>query len=110
MRRAVSRFRSWERSFWHWTTIPLERWVIQLRQFLPLLLFVHLVEARPQDAKGRVAVPQLGALVLALDDDPAGEVGDPHRGVSGVAPLAPRSRRAEDVDPEVLVPDHDLHV
>ena len=24
----MSRFRSWERSFWHWTTIPLERWVI----------------------------------------------------------------------------------
>src|SRR4029077_17827940 len=61
----------------------------QVGQLLLLPLLVDLEEARLEDAHRGVAVAQLGALVLAGDHDAGRQVGDPHRGVGGVAPLPP---------------------
>jgi len=49
----------------------------------------------------------LGTLVLALHDDPGGQVGDPHGGVRLVDVLAPLARGAVGVDPQVLLVDVD---
>ena len=56
----------------------------------------------------RLLVLQLGALVLAADDDAGRQMGDPHRRVGGVDPLAARSGAAVHVDPQVVGIDLDL--
>src|SRR5215207_8224580 len=59
--------------------------------------------------RGRLVL-RLRALVLALDDDPAGDVGDPHSGVGLVDVLAARAGGAVRVDPDVAVVDLHLDV
>src|SRR6266516_1241925 len=73
------------------------------------LLGDHLIEqARAQHLECPDLVLQLALLVLALNHEIRGQVGDAHGAVGRVDALAARSLRAEDVDPEVLV--FDLHV
>ena len=83
------------------------RQLLELR--LPLLVG-DLVEPRPEHAHRGVAVPELRALVLARHHDPRGQMGDAHRRVRRVDALAAGAGRAEDVDAELVVPDHDLDV
>src|SRR2546426_10155253 len=54
------------------------------------------------------SVLELALLVLALDHEVRGQVGDAHGAVGRVDALAARPLRAEHVDPEVLF--FDLHV
>src|SRR6266568_3857163 len=73
------------------------------------LLGDHLVEqARAQHLHRPDLVLKLALLVLALDHEVRGQVGDAHGAVGRVDALAARTLRAEHVDPEVLV--FDLHV
>src|SRR5438093_3154870 len=73
------------------------------------LLGDHLVEqARAQHLHRLDLVLELALLVLALDHEVGGQVGDAHGAVGRVDALAARPLRAEHVDPEVLV--FDLHV
>src|SRR5205823_1369394 len=82
----------------------------ELRELLALLLLSELEQARLEDPHRRVAVPELGALVLALDDDPRREVRDAHGGVGGVDPLPARSRRPEDVHADLVLAHAHLDV
>src|SRR5437764_941485 len=82
----------------------------ELRELLTLLLLSELEQARLEDPHRRVAVPELGALVLALDDDPRREVRDAHGGVGGVDPLPARSRRPEDVHADLVLAHAHLDV
>src|SRR2546430_3454161 len=77
----------------------------ELRELLALLLLGDRVQASLEDPHRRVAVPELGALILALADDPRREVRDAHGGVGGVDPPPAPSRRPEDVHAD-LVPAH----
>src|SRR5207249_1645956 len=72
----------------------------QLGQLLALLLLGDLVKPRLEDAHRRVAIPELRAFVLALDDDPGRQVRDAYGRVGGVDPLPARPRCAEHVQPE----------
>src|SRR6266702_4628565 len=73
------------------------------------LLGDHLVEqARAQHLHRPDLVLELALLVLALDHEVRGQVGDAHRAVGRVDALAARPLRAEHVDPEIFV--FDLHV
>src|SRR5881409_656808 len=73
------------------------------------LLGDHLVEqARAQHLHRPDLVLELALLVLALDYDVRGQMGDAHCAVGGVDALAARPLGAEHVDPEVLFLD--LHV
>src|SRR6266702_2816358 len=70
------------------------------------LLCDHLVEqARAQHLHRPDLVLELALLVLALDHEVRGQVGDAHGAVGRVDALAARTLRAEHVDPEVLVFD-----
>src|SRR5580704_5806373 len=81
---------------------------IQLAQLrLPLFDFL-LVEMGAEDLHGDLAVLVLAALVLALDDDPARQVGDAHGGFDLVDVLTAVASGPEGVDAEVLGPDHDV--
>jgi hypothetical protein len=73
-----------------------------------LLLPAALEQLGLQHHHRRRLVLQLGALVLAGDDDAGGEVGDAHRGVGGVHALTTGARGAVDVDPQVLLVDVDV--
>jgi hypothetical protein len=53
-------------------------------------------------------VLQLGLLILLADDESRGQMCDAHRGVGRVHTLSARTRRAEDVDAEILVFDLDV--
>src|SRR6266568_1384301 len=75
------------------------------------LLGEHLVEEpRAQYLERLDLVLELALLVLALDHQACGEMGDAHGAVGGVHALAPRPLRAEHVDPQVLVLDLDVDV
>src|SRR5207249_4022365 len=65
---------------------------------------------RLEDSHRRIAVAELRALVLALDDDARRQVGDADRRVGGVDPLAPGAGGPEDVHPDLVLPHADLHV
>src|SRR3989441_1153396 len=82
----------------------------QLGQLLALLPLGDLVEPRLEDAHRGVAVPELRALVLALDDDPGRQVRDAHGRIRGVDTLPARTRGAEHVDPELVFSKVDLDV
>src|SRR3712207_8512192 len=56
----------------------------------------------------RRAVLDLALLVLAGHHDAGGQVGDPDGGVGGVHALPARARRAEDVDPHLVLGDLDV--
>ena len=71
------------------------------------LLLLELDEAGLEDAQRRLLVRHLRALVLALDDDAAGQVRDPDGGVGLVHVLAAGPRGAVGVDPEVALVDLD---
>src|SRR5690242_8674595 len=70
---------------------------------LPLLRQLQVVEPRPQHAQRLGLVLVLALLVLDLDDEARGDVGDPYRRVGRVHGLAARARRSFDLDPEVPV-------
>ena len=74
----------------------------------PLLLVLG--EAALEDPQRRLAVRELRALVLALDDDPGGEVGDADGRVGLVHVLAAGAARAVGVDAEVGLVDLDVDV
>ena len=82
----------------------------ELGQRLALLLFRDLVEPRLEDPQRGVAVAKLRPLVLTLDDQPRRQVRDSDRGVRGVDSLPARSRRAEDVDTQLVLADAHLDV
>src|SRR5690349_19674652 len=74
-----------------------------------LLLRDHLVEqAGAQHLECLDLVLELAFLILALDDEIGGEVGDAHGAIGRVDALTTRSLRAEHVDPEVLLVDLDV--
>src|SRR5580698_1893469 len=74
----------------------------------PLLIEPLLIEPRLQDAHRARAVLDLGALVLADDDDPRGDMGDPRGRVGRVDALAALARGAVDVDADFAVGDLDV--
>ena len=71
------------------------------------LLQLGLVQPRLQLLHRRGAVLVLGALVLAGDDDPGGNMGDPDRAVGRVDVLPACARRAIGVDPQIGFVDLD---
>src|SRR3989337_970326 len=76
---------------------------------LRLLLFAFaLEEAGAQDGHGLDAVLELRALVLALDGDASGHVGDAHRRGDLVDVLAAGAAGVVDLGAQVLVVDVDL--
>ncbi len=75
-----------------------------------LLALFELVQARLEDLHGRGLVLVLGALVLALDDDPGGDVGDADGGVGRVDVLAALAAGPVGVDLEIVGADGDLDV
>ena len=82
----------------------------QLAELLFLLLFPQFIEPRPQHLHGHVLVLELRALVLALDNDVRGQVGDAHGGVRLVHVLAPGARGAVGIDAQLLLVDDDIDV
>src|SRR3954451_21385821 len=76
-----------------------------LRELLLAPLLLLLEEAGLENAERCLLVRALRALVLALDDDPRGEVRDAHRGVGLVHVLAAGAARAIGVDAEVALID-----
>src|SRR5665213_909065 len=85
--------------------------------------YLRLAHARPrrldlrqpgiQDARAKYLHPlqlvlQLRLLILLAHHDPGWDVRDAHRGVRGVHALATGSRRAEDVDAQILLLDLDV--
>ena len=82
----------------------------ELGKLLALPLVRQLVEPRLEDSHRRVAVAELRALVLALDDDARGQVRDADGRVGGVDPLAPGAGGPEDVHPDLVLPHAHLHV
>ena len=81
-----------------------------LREPFGAFALLELDQLRAQELHRRRLVLGLRALVLALDDDPARDVGDPHRRVGLVDVLAARSRGAVGVDPQLGVVDLDRDV
>ncbi len=81
-----------------------------LREPFGAFALFELEQLRAQELHRRRLVLGLRSLVLALDDDPAREVGDPHRRVGLVDVLATRSRGAVGVDPQLGVVDLDRDV
>ena len=79
------------------------------RQLLGPLSLLQLQQAGAKQAHGRRLVLRLGALVLALDDDPGRHVGDPHRRVGLVDVLPAGARGAVRVDAQVLLVEVHLH-
>src|SRR5205823_10012750 len=74
-----------------------------------LLLGDHLVEQPGAQYLERLdLVLQLALLVLALDHEIRGQVGDAYGAIGGVDALTARSLGAEHVDPEVLLLDLDV--
>src|SRR3990172_1545384 len=69
----------------------------RLLRFVPLAQLV-LVELRLEHRHGLGAIAVLRAVVLALRDDPARKVRDPHRGVGAVDVLAAGARGAIGID------------
>src|SRR5262249_55269049 len=69
-----------------------------LRHLLLAPLLLELGEPRLEDAHRRRLVRRLGALVLALDDDARGDVGDPDGRVGFVRVLAAGAGRAVGID------------
>src|SRR5437667_196533 len=82
----------------------------ELVELLALLLLRQLVEPRFENSHRRVAVAKLRALVLALDDDARRQVRDADGRVGGVDPLAAGTGGAEDVHPDLILPQVHLHV
>src|SRR5437879_6468392 len=76
----------------------------ELGELLALLLVRQPVEPRLEASPRRIAVAELRALVLALDDDARRQVGDADRRVGGVDPLAPGAGGPEDVHPDLVLP------
>src|SRR5262249_41592541 len=72
------------------------------------LLLLELGEARAEDPERGLPVRKLRALVLALDDDPGRQVGDPHSGIRLVHVLPAGARRAIRVDADLRVVDLEL--
>src|SRR5512140_1216376 len=64
--------------------------------------------ARPQHLHAFELVLQLGLLILLAHHDSRGDVRNAHGGIGGVDALPAWSRRAEDIDAQILVLD--LHV
>ena len=68
------------------------------------------VESGFEHLKGLVFVGVLASLVLALDHNPTGPVGDADGGVRFIDMLAPRSTGSIGVDPQILSMDVDVDV
>ena len=72
------------------------------RRFLLLpLLALALEQTRRQHRHRLGTIAVLGAIVLALDDEPGGQVSDSHRRIGLVDVLSPGARGAEGVDAQV---------
>ncbi len=73
--------------------------------------FVHLdfVEAGFENGEGSGAVFDLGAVVLAGDNESGGKVGDADGGVGGVDALSAVATGAVDIDADVFVENFDLN-
>src|SRR5205085_9764166 len=82
----------------------------ELRELFLLLARGQLEQAGLENAQRGVAIAQLRALVLAGDDDARRQMCDAYRGVCRVHALAAGSRRAVDVDPQLVVADRHLDV
>src|SRR5208283_1747445 len=75
----------------------------RLRALGVLALLFRLVEARPEDPQRLGLVLVLALLVLAVDHDARGEVGDAHGGVRGIHALAAGTARAHHVDAQLVL-------
>jgi hypothetical protein len=73
-----------------------------------LLRDAHVEQPRAEHFHRFQLVLKLRLLVLLAHHQAAGQVGDPHGGVGRVHALTARTRRAEDVDADVLVLDLDV--
>ena len=64
---ALSLFWNWDRSFWHWTTIPVGRWVIRMAdEVLLMQVFVSDVQVDLVFDVGHDVQGYEGGLALAL--------------------------------------------
>ena len=83
---------------------------LDLAHLLLALLFLQFGQPRTQPDEAHLLVLDLAALVLALDHDAGGQVGDAHGGVGSVDVLAAGAGGAVGVDAQILGANLDLPV